>query len=295
MSKQPFFEGWYFKHQQGGHIIAFIPAHHRDESGVHTASLQIVTEDRAAYMEVPIRDFQVEREPFRVRCGNSVFSLGGCRIDCAFAGERLTGTLRYGPWTAPRGDIMGPFRFVPFMQCRHSVLSMAHSVKGTLALGGQTLDFRQGEGYVEGDRGTSFPSRYLWTQSLFPGGSVMLSVADIPFCGGHFTGCVGFVWLNGQELRLATYRGLRIAEAGPQGAVVRQGRWELAVELLEARPLDLRAPQMGDMGRTIRESAACRVRYRLLRDGKHVLDTECGQAGFEADWTEKEDKVPPRP
>lgn len=286
MSKQPFFEGWYFKHQQGGHTVAFIPAHHRDESGARTASLQIVTEDRAEYREIPIREFRVEREPFRVWCGNSLFSLGGCRIDCPFAGRRLTGTLRYGPWTVPRGDIMGPFRFVPFMQCRHSVLSMTHSVDGTLTLDGQALDFRRGQGYVEGDRGMSFPSRYLWTQSLFPGGSVMLSVADVPFCGGHFTGCVGFVWLNGREVRLATYRGLRIVEAGPWGAVVRQGRWELTVELLEARPLDLRAPQLGDMGRTIRESAACRVRYRLLRDGKRVLDLECGQAGFEADWPE---------
>lgn len=179
---------------------------------------------------------------------------------------------------------MGPFRFVPRMQCRHSVLSMAHSVEGTLTLGGQTLDFRQGQGYAEGDRGTSFPSRYVWTQGAFPGGSAMLSIADIPFCGRQFTGCIGFVWMDGKELRLATYRGLRILEAGPQGAVVRQGGWELRVELLEARPVALRAPQQGDMGRIIRESAACRVRYCLLRKGTPVLDTVCEQAGFEEDW-----------
>ena len=130
MSKRPFFEGWYFKHQQGEHTVAFIPAHHRDGRGVHTASLQIVTEDRAEYTEVPIREFQVERRPFRVRCGDSVFSPGGCRIDAPFGGQRLTGTLRYGPWAALNGDIMGPFRFVPSLQCRHSVLSMAHSVEG---------------------------------------------------------------------------------------------------------------------------------------------------------------------
>lgn len=286
MTKGPFFEGWYFKHQQGEHTVAFIPAHHRDRRGVHAASMQVITEDRAEYAEIPIEDFRVEREPFRVRCGDSVFSLGGCRIDCPFAGERLTGTLRYGAWTPPKGDIMGPFRLVPFMQCRHSVFSMAHTVKGTLTLGGRTLDFRQGMGYAEGDRGMSFPSRYLWTQGLLPGGSVMLSVADVPFCGGHFTGCVGFVWMHGRELRLATYRGLRVTGAGPRGAAVRQGKWELTAELLEARPLDLRAPQLGDMGRTIRESAACRVRYRLLREGRCLLDTVCGQAGFEADWPE---------
>lgn len=284
MSGQPFFEGWYFKHQQGEHTVAFIPAHHRDRQGVYTASLQIVTENRAEYVEIPVRDFRMKQKPFRVRCGDNVFSPSGCRIDCPFGGARLTGTLRYGPWTPPRGDIMGPFRFVPRMQCRHSVLSMAHSVEGTLTLGGQTLDFRQGQGYAEGDRGTSFPSRYVWTQGAFPRGSAMLSIADIPFCGRQFTGCIGFVWMDGKELRLATYRGLRILEAGPQGAVVRQGGWELRVELLEARPVALRAPQQGDMGRIIRESAACRVRYCLLRKGTPVLDTVCEQAGFEEDW-----------
>lgn len=284
VSGQPFFEGWYFKHQQGGHTVAFIPARHRDGNGVYTASLQIVTESRAEYAEIPVQAFQVERRPFRVRCGDSVFSPAGCRIDCLFGGERLTGTLHYGPWARPKGDIMGPFRFVPFMQCRHSVLSMEHSVEGALTLAGRTLDFCRGSGYVEGDRGVSFPSRYLWTQSAFPGGSIMLSVADVPFCGGRFTGCIGFVRLHGGELRLATYRGLRVLRAGPLGAVVRQGGWELTAELLEARPLDLRAPRRGDMGRTIRESAACRVRYRLLRDGARVLDAVCEQAGFEADW-----------
>ncbi len=284
MSKRPFFEGWYFKHQQGEHTVAFIPAHHRDGRGVHTASLQIVTEDRAEYTEVPIREFQVERRPFRVRCGDSVFSPGGCRIDAPFGGQRLTGTLRYGPWAALNGDIMGPFRFVPSLQCRHSVLSMAHSVEGTLARGGRTWDFRQGSGYVEGDRGTSFPVRYLWTQGTLQEGSVMLSVAAIPFCGGRFTGCIGFVWMDGHELRLASYRGLRVLRTGPRGAVVRQGGWELAVELLEDHPLSLRAPRQGTMGRTIRESAACSVRYRLLRNGISVLDMACPQAGFEVEW-----------
>ncbi len=112
----------------------------------------------------------------------------------------------------------------------------------------------------------------------------MLSVAAIPFCGGRFTGCIGFVWMDGHELRLASYRGLRVLRTGPRGAVVRQGGWELAVELLEDHPLSLRAPRQGTMGRTIRESAACSVRYRLLRNGISVLDVACPQAGFEVEW-----------
>ena len=38
----------------------------------------------------------------------------------------------------------------------------------------------------------------------------MLSVADIPFAGTHFTGSVGSVFFRGKEYRLATYKGLKI-------------------------------------------------------------------------------------
>ncbi len=286
MTPRPFFEGWYFKHQWAGRTAAFIPAHHRDGTGAHTASLQIVTDDASDCLEIPIAEFHIRRDPFQVRAGTSLFTLEGCRINCALGGGRLTGALRYGPAAPPKGDIMGPFRFVPFLQCRHSVLSMDHTVDGALALDGRPWAGGPGRGYVEGDRGASFPKRYLWTQSAVPGGSVMLSVADVPLGPGRITGCIGFVWQNGRELRLATYRGLRVAEAGPKRAVVRQGPWELTAELLEDRAQPLKAPVLGGMSRIIRESAACAVRYRLRRNGETALDVTSARAGFEAEWPE---------
>jgi hypothetical protein len=108
----------------------------------------------------------------------------------------LSGDLRYTAPARPRSDIMGPFSFLP-MECRHSVFSMRHGVSGTLRLNGRLLDFEGGTGYIEGDRGRSFPKRYLWTQCSFPEGALMLSVADIPFAGARFTGIIGFVYMNG--------------------------------------------------------------------------------------------------
>lgn len=285
MTKQCFFEGWYFWHQWADHTMAFIPAHHRDGNGKLTASLQVITETGSGCLNIPIETFRVERSPLRVWAGESVFSPEGCCLNCTLGGERLSGVLRYGPAASPKYDIMGPFRFVPGLQCRHGVWSLDHTVEGTLTLGGRRMQVR-GRGYVEGDRGLSFPKRYLWTHCVFPGGSLMLSVADVPLGPGMFIGCVGFVWLNGRELRLATYRGLRVLSAGGAGAVVRQGPWQLEAALLEGRPQPLRAPELGRMGRTIHESAACRVQFRLTKDGAPVLDFVSDRAGFEADWPE---------
>lgn len=60
---------------------------------------------------------------------------------------------------------------------------------------------------MEGDRGYSFPRNYVWTQCSFPDGALMLSIADIPIGGFHFTGVISIVLLHGKEYRLATYLG----------------------------------------------------------------------------------------
>ena len=49
------------------------------------------------------------------------------------------------------------------------------------------------KGYMEGDRGHSFPRGYTWIQSTDFGcaASVMLALAEIPLAGLRFTGCIG--------------------------------------------------------------------------------------------------------
>lgn len=291
MGNQGSFEGWYFKHQCGGTVVALIAAHHRDRAGTHTASLQVVTPERAYHLDLPARQFYRQRRPFLVRAGGCVFSMEGCHIDCLLEGRVLRGELRYQNMVLPEGDIMGPFRYVPGMQCRHSVLSLSHEVEGSLRWGDRILDFHGGSGYMEGDRGRSFPRRYLWTQCGWQGNSIMLSVADVPFCGGHFTGCICTILLEGKEYRLATYHGARILEIGKQGALVRQGALELRVALEKGAAQPLRAPENGDMTRIIYESAACRVRYMFRREREILIDFTGDQASFEAEWPEEEAPV----
>ena len=47
------------------------------------------------------------------------------------------------------------------LQCSNGVISMGHSLKGTLELNGRSLDFSNEIGYIETDQGRSFPSAYL--------------------------------------------------------------------------------------------------------------------------------------
>ena len=268
----PYFEGWYFKHQnRQGQTLALIPAFHIDREGRRTASLQVISGDRSWWLEYP--EAQVSRQPFQVQIGRCCFGSRGMELQIRREGLSLQGALQYGPFTPLRSDIMGPFRFFAGMQCSHGVISMGHSLSGTLELNGERLDFTGGTGYIETDRGRSFPSRYLWTQCVWDGaeqGSLMLAIAAIPLPVGSFTGCICSVLYQGREYRLATYRGARIEAWSPSGAAIRQGKYRLEAELLNEQRQPLRAPVEGSMERTIHESLRAEVRCRF-RQGHRLL------------------------
>ena len=109
----------------------------------------------------------------------------------------------------------------------------------------------------------------------------MLSIAVIPFGKLRFTGCICAIVLNGQEYRIATYRGVRIQSWSQKGAVIIQGKYRLEVQLLDQKAQPLRAPADGDMSRTIHESLCAKVRYRFWRAGELLFDHTDTHAGFE--------------
>lgn len=268
--KEKGFEGWYFKHQKGGDMIAFIPG--RAESG---AFVQVISSSGSRQFDVP----ELTVEGGVVRAGNCSFSRQGCRIDL----PGISGEVAYGDLTPLRSDIMGPFRFFP-MECRHGVISMGHSLSGSLLVDGQRLDLTGGEGYLEKDSGTSFPSSYLWLQcNSFPEPcSLMVSVARIPFCGLHFRGCICALLYGGREYRLATYRGVRIRAFGPEYLCLTQGglRLEIDITLSHGGHL-LRSPVKGRMSGAIRESSNAAVRVRFWEDGRQHFDLSSSHAAYE--------------
>ena len=281
----PYFEGWYLKHQaKGDGSLALIPALHIDRRGRRSASLQVMTDRRAWWLEYPGTVFQAAPQAFQIQLGNSSFTQREIQLNVEQDGLSLHGALRYGPFTPLQSDIMGPFRFLPEMECSHGVISMGHSLEGMMVLNGKQMDFSGGTGYIETDRGRSFPSAYLWTQCSWKEpepGSLMLSIATIPLAAGHFTGCICAVLHGGREYRLATYRGARVETWSRNGAVIRQGRYRLSVELLEEHGCPLRAPAEGGMGRTIRESLCARLRYRFWFGEELLLEHTDRRASFE--------------
>lgn len=200
------FSGWYFRCQSDLQTLAVIPSVHRTKESKYCA-IQLITDTQSFHVPFPYPDFHKEGDQISI-AGNR-FGKEGITLDIRTLDLHATGSVQFGPFTPIQYDIMGPFRYVPFMQCRHSVYSMHHSVDGELIVNGTPYMFANAFGYIEGDRGYSFPSKYVWTQCSFPDGALMLSIADIPIGGFHFTGVIGIVHLRGKEYRLATYLGAK--------------------------------------------------------------------------------------
>ena len=252
---QDYFYGWYFKCQSDTQSLALIPSVHEiGAKKIH--SLQIITEDGAWNIEDVV----------------------------------AKGNLHLKHFTPIKYNIMGPFSFVPFMECRHSVYSMLHRVDGMIWIEDKKYAFENAYGYWEGDSGRSFPKEYAWTHSFIEGkdgkieGSLMLSVADIPLAGIHFTGIIGIVLWQGREYRFATYLGARVVQKENQILLIRQGNMELEARLLEQKSHPLQAPVNGAMKRTIYENITCQAFYRFRRNGVTQFAFETDKASFEYEY-----------
>ncbi len=280
---QPFFEGWYFKHQSDEHTLILIPAFHRDEEGNESASLQIILDDIARRLDFSTEDFEADSQRLYVRLGQNVFSEKGCRLHIDLPGLTLRGHLRYGTFHSPRRSLMGPLGKFP-LPCFHEVLSLFHGLRGLITVNGQLWDFSDGFGYLEKDWGHSFPTSYLWLQCGWQEAAgrscVMMAIANLGTRQAPITACGSLILCGGKQYRLSTYQGAQLTHCGGRRIALRQGEWLLQVILPPdtwrpaAQGALLLAPKAGRMSRTIREHSRCLMRCQLYKGGTRILDEQ---------------------
>lgn len=284
-----YFYGWYFRCQGNEGSIAVIPAVHISAKK-RSCSIQVITESGSWNKVFSTRQFRLNRDKGIMQIGENLFSRKGIRLRLETDGVKISGILRFGQFAEPKYDIMGPFRYIPGMECRHAVYSMRHSVDGELQINDQLLHFQNGKGYMEGDSGKSFPEKYVWTQHFLGDGSLMLAAATIPLGWTCFTGAVGILYLKGREYRFATYLGAHVQKIGNGELFIRQGKYSLRVRFPRKTGSVLRAPQKGKMTRRIRESVSCRAEYTLLCGDRIVFRTVTDKAAFEYETKEEENE-----
>jgi hypothetical protein len=159
------------------------------------------------------------------------------------------------------------------MECNHGIVSMDHSIEGSLVINGEETDFTGGRGYIEKDWGHSFPSAYIWMQSNHfdqPGISFKASVARIPWVTGNFTGFIAGFWFNNRLHRFTEYNRSRIIMLRTSESAVEIEFRNRYHTLRLAAPVDkatsLAAPVRGLMEGRIEESMTSVISLTLTEN-----------------------------
>ncbi|MDD1779401.1 MAG: hypothetical protein LUQ65_14660 [Candidatus Helarchaeota archaeon] len=320
LKKKFYFEGWYFKivDPTEKKSYAFIPGISLDKA--HNTSHSFIqllngTTGETFYFEYSLKEFSASPYKFEVKVGQNYFSQDKIKISIHQQGHDIEGELRFKnlvPWpkTLSSPGVMGPFTYIPIMECYHGLISMNHDIEGKITFNKELVDFTNGLGYIEKDWGKSFPSGYIWLQTNHftkEKASFMASIAKIPLLGTHFIGFLFVLWYNGKVYPFTTYTGTKI-----QGLTVAPNRVKAAFAdknyliVFDARKVHkegrkapiaqagvLKSPTLGEMKGRIMESLTSEATVTLYgrENGgkkKKLIFSDTGyHAGLEIEATKE--------
>jgi tocopherol cyclase len=293
--KRNYFEGWYFKvvNNSETKAFAFIPGIAINCNGEKHAFIQVLDGKKltAHYHKFNAESFRANPDQFKITIGENHFSdqelcidLQGLKANLKFS-ENVTWPNR---WYSP--GIMGPFTFLPLMECYHGIVSMDHKITGQIEVDGEIMNFSNGRGYIEKDWGQSFPSAYVWIQTNHfsrPGISVKVSVAKIPYLGYSFVGFIAGVWLGDRLIQFTTYNRsvLRksVIDSKNVELVIENKKFRLEILARREAATALASPILGLMDGRIEESMNARVEVNLIdkRSGTSIFNDIGRNAGLE--------------
>ncbi len=289
-----YFEGWYYKNTNSNEGIAFIPGINIDKKD-RNAFIQVITRNSSYFINYNINDFEFNLSPFYIKIGNSTFSKDGINIDIKDNTQniRINGEIKYKNsinintnFLSP--NVMGPFSYIPFMECNHAILSMKSNINGEVIINDKKISFYNNVGYIEKDWGYSFPKSYIWCQAndfKNPDVSFMISIADIPFKMFSFRGIICVLIINGKEYKFTTYNNVKLLEYELNknyiNITLKKGKYNLNIKSNYDKGLKLSAPIKGEMKRDIYESISSLITITLKENNNVIFSDTSKNCGLE--------------
>jgi len=276
-----YFEGWYFKNTNKEKAISFIPGINI-ENNKPKAFVQVITNNESHFINYDIKEFEFTYNSFAIKIGNNLFSKEGIHIDIKTDVLDINGDVQYSnnkniSTDAMNPNIMGPFSYVPFMECNHAILSMQSNANGSIDINNTIINFDDDMGYIEKDWGTSFPKTYIWCQGnnfKKSNASFMLSVADVPFKMFKFRGVICVLVIGDKEYKFTTYNNARLVNFSVKDnsldVILKKGDMYINIEAKHENAQKLAAPVKGKMGKDIFESITSTINV-TLKQGDNII------------------------
>lgn len=296
--KDNYFEGWYYKLVSGDQktSIAFIPGISINKEDPHAfiqVFLSINNQLITHYIRYASDSFSYSHDQFIIQIDKQLFTKSQLDIDIHNDMIQIQGkidlkdhislkTNLYAP------NIMGPFAYIPFMECNHGVISMQAHLSGVLKINDEPISFDNGKSYIEKDWGKSFPKNYIWLQSNHfkdKSTSLMFSYATIPFIGLSFKGLIVNLVYQKKEIRFSTYNFSKILKKEILNNsiyfILKKGSYKLHVKAQKDREIELKSPSFGLMNQTIKEGLSGIISIKLYKKNQLIYEDTGYQAGIE--------------
>ena len=287
-----YFEGWYFKNSNKEKGISFIPGINI-EKNISKAFIQVLTNDISYFINYNIKDFKFTYNPFSIKIGDNFFSKDGIHIDIKDKNLKIYGDIKYYNATNIKTslinpNIMGPFSYIPFMECNHAILSMQSKANGKIYINEDKIEFNNDNGYIEKDWGISFPKSYIWCQGnnfRKSDASFMLSLANIPLKAFEFKGIICVLLIGNKEYKFTTYNNTKILEYKVNNNTLdiklKKGNYFFNIRSKLDRGQKLFAPVNGKMSKDIFESISATITIILKQNSKTIFYDESINCGLE--------------
>ena len=202
-------------------VLSFIPGVSLTRKDPHSF-IQVIDgiSGQSEYVNYPLADFKWNKKKLYLKIGDSEFTEKWINLKIENENIKVAGRIDFHNITKYPNNlfspgIMGWYSFIPFMECKHAVVSVIHDLSGTISLKNDMIDFNGGKGYIEKDWGTSFPEAWLWIQANnFNDNSTSFnfSVAKIPWLGKFFIGFICFLYFNKKFYLFSTYNNSLITQ-----------------------------------------------------------------------------------
>jgi tocopherol cyclase len=298
--RDKYFEGWYFKLVSSTYdeSLVLIPGVSQVSTDPH-AFIQIFYRKESTlkrfYVKYELSDFLADQNQLSVKISNNYFSEEKIILDINNNDLQLNGNIKLKAETEIKRHhfsptIMGPFAYLPFMECNHEVIHMKNIINGEVTLNKHRILFIEEIGYIEKDYGVSFPSEYIWLQGNHfnsSNTSFFFSYATIPYLKLSFKGLISVLYIDETEYRFATYNQSKVLsyhvddDSKSVEIVIKRFKLTLVVKASIDNVIDLPSPIKGHMTEQIKEGITGLIELKLYEKDKLIYTDQSTHCGVE--------------
>lgn len=260
-SKPPYFEGYYFKFINEKEELVILIAGISISKNEKYSFIQIASnyDKNVAFYKFPLSEFKSSKDSFLFNIGNNEFKRDEItlELDNINVHLQLKNSINWNR-SVLNPNIMGFLSFIPRVECKHDVITVATEVTGHVKLQNQTISFDKSSGYIEKNWGYSFPRKYLWLHAnQFKNDQLSLQFAMAKPKWLFFRPQVYIGYLMNGELTHFGSHKLSLARVKTDGdqtkVTIRMFRKNIIIRVTNKTPIHLISPKEGKLQNKISE------------------------------------------